>query len=125
MSGHRAVQDLEIGWRQREVQDPGASGAIPTESGVVNLVSTGAETRTLAAPPASGIMLVINMQTTGGDITLTCSATFNGIGNNTAVFASVGDCVFLISVRAGTTFQWSLFSPDPNDIVAGPVISTV
>ena len=125
MSGHRTLDDLEIGWRIQEIRDPGSSGAIPPESGMVNLVSTGAETRTLAAPSSMGIMLLINMQTAGGDITLTCASFFNGIANNTVVFASVGDSVMLISVRDGSSFRWSLFSPDPNDIVAGPVISTV
>jgi hypothetical protein len=93
--------------------DPGASGAIPVaNSGYVPLVSAGAETRTLAAPTFSGQELLLYMKTDGGDITLTCSTTFNETGNNTAVFGDTGDAIRLVGVEEGSNRRWRITTAD-------------
>jgi predicted RecA/RadA family phage recombinase len=102
------------------ITDPGASGAIPvTDSGYCPLVSTGAQTRTLAAPTYAGQQLLLCMKTDGGDITLTCATGLNQTGNNTAVFNDAGDMLLLIAVYNGTNLRWRVVA---NDTVA---LSTV
>ena len=54
------------------IADPGNAGAITvTESGHCPIVTTGAETRTLAAPSYAGQLLSLAMKTDGGDCVVT------------------------------------------------------
>jgi predicted RecA/RadA family phage recombinase len=89
------------------ITDPGASGAIPiTASGYVNMVSAGAETRTLAAPASEGELLLICFQTKVGNIVITCASTFNRTGNNTATFSAAGQSMLLIGIKSGSNLLW-------------------
>lgn len=114
---------VTAGTLENVIADPGHAGAIggatPSVSGRVALVSTGAQTRTLAAPTKAGLQLLLYMKTDGGDITLTCATTFNEAGNNTAVFGDTGDALYLISVEEGSNYRWRLATVD------GVALSTV
>lgn len=96
-----------------EITDPGASGAIPvTKSGFVNLVTAGAETRTLARPGWVGQRLQINMKTDGGDCVITVTGNVNQTGNNTITLNDAGDCVTLIAKQSGSNKAWSVVHND-------------
>lgn len=116
--------NFPTGIRQSEiVVDPGDAGALPVDqSATVQLVSAGAETRTVAAPAFLDQRLKLYFLTDGGDIVVTSSAAFNTAGNNTITFADAGDTVILDAVAtnaAGTTFAWRVLLND------GAALSTV
>jgi len=102
------------------VADPGNAGAIAvTASGAVQIVTTGAETRTLAAPSFLGQVLEICFKTDGGDAVITCATTVNQTGNNTITLNDAGDCVTLIAKQNGANIRWSVLAND------GASLSTV
>lgn len=102
------------------VPDPGSSGAIPiSKTGYVPLVSGGAETRTLAAPGAIGTELLIYFKTSGGNVVVTCSTTFNETGNNTITFSATGQAVRMVAVEEGSNLRWRCTTAD------GASLSTV
>ena len=89
------------------IADPGASGAIPViKSGSVSIVSATTETRTVADPSFVGQALNIGLKTDGGNVTLTAASPVNQTGNNTLVFADVGDHIMLIASEAGSDIEW-------------------
>lgn len=106
------------GWQNilgvaHEIDDPGNAKAIPVDtSGVVAIVTAGAETRTLAAPSFPGQMLEICMKTDGGDCVITCTTTVNMTGNNRITLDDPGECVTLIAKRNGANLRWSVLATD-------------
>jgi predicted RecA/RadA family phage recombinase len=102
------------------IADPGASGAIPvTNSGHVELVTAGAETRTIAAPTFLGQELLISFKTKVGNCVITVTTTVNVTGNNTITFSAVQQAVRLQAVATGSNIRWSVVSAD------GAALSTV
>jgi len=102
------------------IADPGNAGAISVAtSGVCNLTSAGAETRTLAIPTFVGQRLTICMDTDGGDCVLTVASPINQTGNNTVTFNDAGDCIELVARTVGGTRKWQLVVND------GATLSTV
>jgi len=102
------------------ITDPGQAGAIAvTASGAVQIVTTGAQTRTLAAPSFIGQILEICFKTDGGDCVITCATTVNQTGNNTITLNDAGDCVLLLAKQNGANIRWSVVSND------GASLSTV
>ena len=103
-----------------EIADPGNAGAIPVaDSGHVDVVTAGAETRTLAAPSYVGQMLLVSLKTDGGDCVITCATTVNQAGNNTVTLNDAGDAVLLVAKANGANKRWSVVSND------GAALSTV
>jgi predicted RecA/RadA family phage recombinase len=95
------------------IADPGNGGAIPvTDSGHVDIVTTGAQTRTLAAPTYVGQLLEISMKTDGGDCVITCATTINQTGNTTITLNDAGDAVLLVGKANGANIRWSVVSND-------------
>ena len=102
------------------IADPGASGAIPvTASGHVELVTAGAETRTIAAPTFLGEELLISFKTKVGNCVVTVATTVNVAGNNTITFSAVQQALRLQAVANATNLRWSVVSID------GAALSTV
>jgi len=102
------------------ITDPGDAGAIPvTQSGHVEIVTAGAETRTLAAPIAIGQTMLISLKTDGGNCVITCATTVNQTENNTITLGDAGDALFLIARALDATILWSVVSND------GCTLSTV
>lgn len=100
--------------------DPGDGEAIQTsESCIINLITGGAETRTLPAPQREGQTLQLNLQTDGGDCVITCATAVNQTGNNTLTFADAGDILLLIAGRSGANLRWRVAAND------GVALSTV
>lgn len=96
------------------MKDPGASGTIRVTEDlqICEMVSTGAETRTLAAPTKSGIRFVLRMKTDGGDIVVTTPNGFNNAGESIATFGDASDLLNLISVETATkgVFRWQIMT---------------
>ncbi len=96
-----------------DLTDPGDTGAIPvTDSGKCDLVTAGAETRTLAAPTYVGQMLLLSLKTDGGDCVITCATTINQTGNNTIMMDDAGDALLLVAKANGANKRWSVVSND-------------
>jgi predicted RecA/RadA family phage recombinase len=103
-----------------DLTDPGAAGAIPvTDSGHCDIVTTGAETRTLAAPTYLGQLLLVSLKTDGGNCVITCATTVNQTGNNTITLDDAGDAILLVAKANGANKRWSVVSND------GCTLSTV
>lgn len=115
MSMHRVHSDLyRVG---KVMADPGDAGTIRVTEDlqIMEMVSAGAETRTLAAPTKPGIRFVLRMLTDGGDIVVTATNGFNSAGDTDATFADAGDLLSLVSVEftiptamAAATYRWEI-----------------
>lgn len=90
--------------------DPGDAGTIRVQRDlrIVELVTAGAETRTLANPTKPGIRLTVRMKTDGGDCVVTASNGLNVAGNTIATFADVGDLLELVSVSHTSGYRWEI-----------------
>lgn len=112
MSAHRTLRDI---FRAYEAvgpgigNDPGNAGTISPnmQSQIFPIVTAAAETRTLARPDRPGILTAVVLDTDGGDLTLTVTGGYNPAGDTTIVFGDAGDMVLFMSVKTGTTFQWT------------------
>ncbi len=103
-----------------DLTDPGNAGAIPvTDSGKCDLVTAGAETRTLAAPTYIGQLLLLSLKTDGGNCVITCATTVNQTGNNTITMDDAGDAILLVAKANGANKRWSVVVND------GCALSTV
>lgn len=98
--------------------DPGNAGTItPTMWGQVFLITTATtETRTLARPDKAGILTSVVLDTDGGDLTLTVTGGYNAEADTSIVFADAGDMVVFMSVKTGTTYQWTVVSHEGTDV---------
>ena len=96
-----------------EFADPGDAGDIDiTGSAVVNIVTAGAETRTIGDPVAGGQKLVIGFKTDGGNCVITADTAVNQTGNNTLTGADAGDIIVLESIELGAGFVWRIVAND-------------
>lgn len=94
--------------------DPGASGAIPVGlSGVCELVSAGAETRTLGAPSYLGQWLILSFKTDGGNCVVTCATTLNVNADTIITFDTAGEMIELRAIRSGSDLRWRAMSNLP------------
>lgn len=102
---HRVPSDFaNANW---VIPDPGDAGVLPnSKSGIIELVTGGAETRTLAAPVKSGLRLTLAFKTDGGDCVVTCTTTVNVTGNDTITFDTAGEMIELLSVPSGANYRW-------------------
>lgn len=112
MSAHRALRDIFRAFESVGPgigNDPGNAGTItPTLWGLIYpIVTAGAETRTLARPDKAGILTTIVLDTDGGDLTLTVTGGYNAAGDTSITFGDAGDAVVFLSVKTGTTYQWT------------------
>ena len=109
---HRIHSDL---YRvDKAMPDPGNAGLIRVTEDlqICEMVSTGAETRTLKAPTKPGIRFVLRLMTDGGDVLVTAENGFNVEGDTVARFADASDLLNLVSVEyaAGPpkTYRWEV-----------------
>jgi hypothetical protein len=94
--------------------DPGDGKTIHVREDlqICEMVSTAAQTRTLAAPRKSGIRFVLRLMTDGGDIVVTVTNGLNNAGESKATFGDASDLLSLISVETATlgTFRWQIMT---------------
>ena len=108
MSGHRITADLLKA--DTALLDPGNGGKLRAEAwiNVFELVSAGAETRTLADPVKSGQILIISLKTHGGTLTITADSQFNVHSTDTTIaFDRALESVLLFAIPDGTSgYRW-------------------
>ena len=89
------------------IADPGNGKAIRVDrSGVVPIVTAGAETRTIGRPKRVGLRLCLYMKTDGGDCVVTVTGNVNATGNNTITMGDAGDRIILEAIHNGTALIW-------------------
>lgn len=107
-------------------RDPGSGGTIRNVSWGedVELVSAGAEARTLAAPTKAGQFITISAKTLVGNVTLTVTGGYNVAGATTLVFSANGQWAMFESVNNNGTYVWRLCGVDAaaDTVTSGGVI---
>lgn len=113
MSRHNVLEELGVAANSNIIKDPGSAGTILLQGrslGICELVSAGAEARTLPRPTAVGQRAILSFITDGGDITLTVTGGINEDGDTTFTFSDPGQFLDLVSIRtvsSGTsTYVW-------------------
>lgn len=95
------------------ITDPGNGGAIPvTVSGVVPIVTGGAETRTLADPLAVGQEMIIGLKTYIGDCVITSASPVNQTGNTILTGGAVGAYIHLVAIEDEADIEWRIVAND-------------
>ena len=100
---------------ENDIADPGDATAIPvTASGSISLVTGGAETRTLADPPAGSIgrEIALSLDTDGGDCVITSASAVNQTGDNTLLFDAVGETVVVKAIEIAGAPKWRIIGID-------------
>lgn len=105
---HRIHHDLYRG--SKILDDPGDAGTIRVTQDlqICEMVTAGAETRTLANPTKAGIRFVLRLLTDGGDAVVTAANGLNPTGNTVATFADASDFLSLISVTHTSGYRWEI-----------------
>jgi len=102
---HKNLYDAE-----HAMPDPGNGGTIRVTEDlqILEMVSAGAETRTIAAPTKPGLRFVLRLMTDGGDVVVTAAEGLNPDGDTVATFADASDILQLMSVSTATGFRWEV-----------------
>lgn len=112
----RPPQELiyALGVEPRSIDDPGDTNTIEgNQAGYVELVTTGAEVRTLADPSFRGQVIDLTFITDGGDCVVTASSPINQTGNTIMTFADIGDHVRLVGFNNATDgWEWRVVAND-------------
>lgn len=121
MSAHRVLRDLFRAYESVGPgigNDPGASGTItPTMWGqIFPIVTAAPEARTLARPDKPGILTSVVLDSDGGDLSLTVTGGYNLAGQTLITFTDAGDLVVLLSVKTGTTYQWTVVANEGTNV---------
>lgn len=94
------------------IPDPGNAGeiAVDRDRGYVPIVTAAAETRTVADPEKSNVILTLSMKTDGGDCVFTFDTAYTESGQTSLTFANVGESITLVSVQSGSSYVWRVLS---------------
>ena len=108
-AGRLQVEDIasrEV--RPTIIPDPGNGGTFDvSRSGIIELTSGGAETRTLPDPTFRGQQLDIYMIADGGDITITAASPVNQTGHTTITASAIGGFIRLVGKYNATDgWEW-------------------
>ncbi len=103
-----------IGVEPRDLGDPGSAANIETpQSGFINLVTGGAETRTLDDPQFEGQILDFFFETDGGNCVITADSAINQNGDTIMTFSDIGEHIRLLGGRAGGgSREWRVLAND-------------
>lgn len=118
MSAHRVLHDM---FRAPFLMvDPGNAGTITVDRdrAVVPVVTSAAETRTLAVPTKAGLMCMVELDTDGGDCTLTVTSGYNADGDTSVTLADAGDFVLFVSIKIGANYRWRVVAHDGTNVAA-------
>ena len=98
--------------------DPGNAKTIITnrQFSFIPMVSTAAETRTLARPGKAGLYTVLTLKTDGGDVTVTVTGGYNADADASLIFADAGDYVKFYSIEHGGSFYWRVVAFEGVDV---------
>src|SRR3989304_4063880 len=92
ISGNYQVEDINArGVEPELIGDPGNAGPIDvSRSGICEITTAAAETRTLADPVFRGQQIDIVMVADGGDCVITAASPVNQTGHTTLTLSAVG-----------------------------------
>lgn len=113
MSGHNLNYQLAENYNKVQ-EDPGDAGTLETQySDVIHeLVTAGAETRSLATPGKAGLRQSIYLKTDGGDVVITGSGSevfWDGTTAHTQItLNTVRDFITVVSTYSGSTIGWTV-----------------
>lgn len=108
-----ALQEIGKALLTHTITDPGNGGAIPvTKSGSLALVSTGAQTRTLAIPTFRGQQIALYDDTHAGNIVITSAQALNQTGNTIMTFGAVRDNCVIEAITIGGALRWQIIAND-------------
>lgn len=112
---HDALYDIYQA--DRIALDPGDGETIYVREDlkVTEVVTTAAQTRTLAAPLKSGVRHTVVLKTDGGDLTLTVTGGYNGDGDTVIVFDNAGEMVIFESIDVNGTLRWQAIFHEGTD----------
>lgn len=96
------------------IPDPGDAGTIDvTRSGICEITTGGAETRTLPDPTFRGQQLDLVMVADGGDCTITASSPVNQTGHTTITLSAIGGFIRLVGKYNATDgWEWQEIAED-------------
>lgn len=123
-SGHRILETLYEAFTANIgpglLADPGDAGTIrPTMNfQICEMVSAGAETRTLANPNRSGIRFILRLLTDGGNVVVTAANGLNVLLETEATFADESDFLSLVSVKTSTGYRWEIMEGNAGTVVS-------
>lgn len=115
LPGRPQREDIySLGVEPRIIPDPGDGGAIPVnQSGICQLSSGAAETRTLADPTFRGQQLDLVMVANGGNIVITAASPVNQTGHTTITASAVGGFIRLVGKHNATDgWEWQEIMED-------------
>lgn len=115
-------------FHQCTLKDPGSGGTIEVrQSGYLPLRSAGAEARTLPRPTTKGALLLIVMETDGGDITLTVTGGYDEVGSTTFTFSDPQQALLLFSTyeSATGTYAWRMMGSTSGASAFGPDVFSI
>lgn len=110
MSAHNILNDMNSA-EVREV-DPGNAGVLTVTKWFqqYNLISAGAETRTLPAPVKTGQMVCLAHKTDGGDITVTVTGGYDELGTTAFVLSDPGQFGLFMSIDDAGSYKWRVIA---------------
>lgn len=115
LSGNPQVEEINSrGVEPVLIPDPGNAGAIDvSRSGICELTTAAAETRTMADPVFRGQQIDLVMVVDAGDCVITTASPMNQTGNNTITLNDVGDFVRLVGKYNATDgWEWQEIQSD-------------
>ena len=107
MSAHNLPEQMaQSDWI---IADPGDTGSIDVrKSGVCNMTSAAAETRTLPIPSFVGQWIGLGCDVFVGAITVTVTGGMNNTGSTTLAFGAAGTYAHLTGVLIAGVLRWRI-----------------
>jgi hypothetical protein len=125
MDPHNLATGMHNSFNQ--IKDPGNAGTISVDKSpsVCNLVSAGAETRTLARPTRKARSSLWHHRTDGGDITVTITGGYDEEGTTTFTFTDPGQFLMLQGFTTDyTTFYWRAVASHVTGILSAQMVAS-
>ena len=122
MSAHRTLHVLYRAFDALgpgHVGDPGTGGTITFDQWgqMCSIVTTAAETVTVAQPTRAGIIGTVVLSTDGGDLTMTVTGGYNQDADTVITLADEGDFVTFISIKVGSSYYWRVLAKETKLVV--------
>lgn len=115
LSGNPQVEEINSrGVEPVIIADPGNGGALDTSrSGIIEITTAGAETRTLPDPQFRGQQIDIVMVVDQGDCVITAASPVNQTGHTTITLSAIGGFIRLVGKYNATDgWEWQEIMED-------------
>ena len=109
LGGRPQLEDIySLGVEPAIIPDPGDAGTFDvSRSGIIEVTTAGAETRTLPDPTFRGQQIDIVMVSDGGDCVITASSPVNQTGHTTITLSAIGGFIRLVGKYNATDgWEW-------------------